>query len=331
MSEDFGSYLKHERELRGVPLDEIAQSTKISIRFLRALEESRFEDLPGEVFVKGFIRSYGQAIGSNVDELLAAYLESSGKRQDTETSNTATFSQTEEEPPQHRFGFPVKAVLGFGAALLVIVGGVYWITSEKGDHAGQSQRTQLSTPSIVDNSLPEVNGEAKSTASKEANASLSEAESPNPKSNPAATAGSSEPPVRLSPNDTSAEATGGQETIKNTVTVSENDAIIKDLQDQIVPKPMEPSAEMAMGDSSWSLVIQVNENAWFNLRIDDQRDQDFILPPGGSKTIQAKIAIVMTIGNRRATQLILNGQQLDLPESPDNVIRNLTVNAEQLN
>ena len=331
MSEDFGSYLKHERELRGVPLDEIAQSTKINIRFLRALEESRFEDLPGEVFVKGFIRSYGQAIGSNEDELLAAYLESSGKRQDTETSNTATFSQTEEEPPQHLFGFPVKAVLGFGAALLVIVGGVYWITSEKGDHAGQSQRSQLSTPSIVDNSLPEVNGEAKSTASKEANASLSEAESPNPKSNPAATAGSSEPPVRLSPDDASAEATGGQESIKNTVTVSEKDAIIKDLQNQIVPKPMEPSAEMAMGDSSLSLVIQVNENAWFNLRIDDQRDQDFILPPGGSKTIQAKIAIVMTIGNRRATQLILNGQQLDLPESPDNVIRNLTVNAEQLN
>jgi len=331
MSEDFGSYLKHERELRGVPLDEIAQSTKISIRFLRALEENRFEDLPGEVFVKGFIRSYGQAIGSNEDELLAAYLESSGKRQDTETSNTATFSQTEEEPPQHRFGFPVKAVLGFGAALLVIVGGVYWITSEKGDHAGQSQRSQLSTPSIVDNSLPEVNGEAKSTASREANASLSEAESPNPKSNPAATAGSSEPPVRLSPDDASAEATGGQESIKNTVTVSEKDAIIKDLQNQIVPKPMEPSAEMAMGDSSLSLVIQVNENAWFNLRIDDQRDQDFILPPGGSKTIQAKIAIVMTIGNRRATQLILNGQQLDLPESPDNVIRNLTVNAEQLN
>jgi hypothetical protein len=39
----------------------------------------------------------------------------------------------------------------------------------------------------------------------------------------------------------------------------------------------------------------------------------------------------MTIGNRRATQLFLNGQQLELPESPDNVIRNLTVNAEQLN
>ena len=94
---------------------------------------------------------------------------------------------------------------------------------------------------------------------------------------------------------------------------------------------MEPSTEVALGEAPLTLVIKVDENSWFNLRIDDQRDQDFILPPGGSKTIQAKIAIVMTLGNRRATQLILNGQQLDLPESPDNVIRNLTVNAEQLN
>jgi cytoskeletal protein RodZ len=67
MAEDFGSYLKHQRELRGIPLDEIAQTTKISIRFLQALEANQFDELPGEVFIKGFIRSYGQAIGSNVD------------------------------------------------------------------------------------------------------------------------------------------------------------------------------------------------------------------------------------------------------------------------
>jgi len=119
--------------------------------------------------------------------------------------------------------------------------------------------------------------------------------------------------------------------IKNTVTVPENDAIIKDPKEQVVSESMESSSEVAMGDSSLKLVIRVNENSWFNLRVDDQRDQDFILPPGGSKTIEAKNVIVVTIGNRRATQLVLNGQQLDLPESPDNVIRNLTVNAEQLN
>jgi len=329
MSEDFGSYLKHERELRGVPLDEIAQSTKISIRFLRALEENRFEDLPGEVFIKGFIRSYGQAIGSNVDELLAAYHESGSKRQDTETLPTAP-PLSKEEPPERYFGYPMQAILGFGMALLIIVGGVYWITSEEVENGGPSQQTQLATPSMVDNSFPEAEGEAESTASEETRGSVSEAESPNPEPNQTDSSVPSEP-VRASPDDPSTEATGANEPIKNTVTVPEKDVIIKNLQDQSIPDPMEPATELTMGDSSLKLVIQVNENSWFNLRIDDQRDQDFILPPGGSKTIQAKNAIVMTIGNRRATQLILNGQQLDLPESPDNVIRNLTVNAEQLN
>ena len=331
MSEDFGSYLKHERELRGVPLDEIAQTTKISIRYLRALEESRFEDLPGEVFIKGFIRSYGQAIGSNVDELLAAYLESGSKRQDTETSHTGASPSKEEQPDEQRyFGFPMKAVSGFVAALLVIAGGIYWITSETGENARQAQQTPLATPPTIDNSLPGIEGDAEPTALEEAGVSPAEEESPNPKSSPTNAAGSSQLPA-TNLDKISTPATEAPSPIINTVTVPEKDAIIKDLQDQVVSKPMEFSSEVAIGDSSLQLVIRVNENSWFNLRIDDQRDQDFILPPDGSKTIQAQNSIVMTIGNRRATQLILNGQQLDLPESPDNVIRNLIVNTEQLN
>jgi len=333
MSEDFGSYLKHERELRGVPLDEIAQSTKISISFLRALEEGRFEDLPGEVFIKGFIRSYGQAIGSNVDELMAAYHETGSKREDTETSHTTPPLSREEEPERHQSSSsPMKAIIGFGMALLIIAGGVYWFTSERGKSTGQPQQTELATPPVIDNSLPEVEGEDSATILEETSDSPSPEEtSNNAGSQQTEAAGASEPPVTTSPDKPSDDASGAQSAIKNTVTVSENHAIIKDIQNQAVPETQEVSIEEAMGESSLNLVIQVNEDSWFNLRIDDQRDQDFILPPGGSKTIQAKNAVVITIGNRRATQLILNGQPLDLPESPDNVIRNLTVNAEQLN
>jgi cytoskeleton protein RodZ len=60
MVENFGSYLKHERELRGVSLEEISGATKIHIRFLQALEDNQFDELPGEVFIKGYIRSYYQ-------------------------------------------------------------------------------------------------------------------------------------------------------------------------------------------------------------------------------------------------------------------------------
>ena len=71
--EDFGSYLKSERELRGVPLEEVSTNTKIHVRFLQALENNQFDDLPGEVFVKGYIRSFAKVIGSDEEELLSAY------------------------------------------------------------------------------------------------------------------------------------------------------------------------------------------------------------------------------------------------------------------
>ncbi len=327
MSEDFGSYLKHERELRGVPLDDIAESTKISIRFLRALEESRFEDLPGEVFIKGFIRSYGQAIGSNVDELLAVYHESGSKQQATEPSDTEI--PTPEKETTRPFEFPTKAVLGFGAALLIIVGGGYWITSEKGEPVEESEQARSVAPPAIDNSLPEAENETESTASEEAVTPSSEIKDPITEPKSPDVAKPAKPPAPVKPEAATAEGEGASEPVKNTFTVPEKIDIIKDFQDQTVPEPVDSLA--AAGEPSLTLEIRVDENSWFNLRIDDQRDQDFILPPGGSKTIQAKVAIVMTIGNRRATQLILNGQQLDLPESPDNVIRNLTVNAEQLN
>ena len=80
MIENFGSYIKHERELRGVPLEEISRITKIHIRFLEALEDNRLDELPGEVFIKGYIRSYAKIIGSDVDEMLNSYEESIGNK-----------------------------------------------------------------------------------------------------------------------------------------------------------------------------------------------------------------------------------------------------------
>ena len=332
MSEDFGSYLKHQRELRGVPLDDIAESTKIGVRFLRALEENRFEDLPGEVFIKGFIRSYGQAIGTNVDELLAVYHESGSKHQDPGSSNIE-ISLPKEERTKSPSKFPMKAVLGFVAASLIIGGGGYWITLKKGENRAPSQQTRLENPSIVDNSLPAIEEEGESTDSEEVSAPPpSEAErSTLEPGQPDAGISPESPTTSGNPKEATVEPAKAPESIKNTFTVPENIDTIKDIQDQSVSASVESSTEEALGESPLNLVIQVDENSWFNLRVDDQRDQDFILPPGGSKTIQAKFAVVMTIGNRRATQLFLNGQQLDLPESPDNVIRNLTVNAEQLN
>lgn len=61
--ESIGRWLRHEREVRQISLEELAQTTRIPLKMLQHLEEDRHEHLPGEVFARGFLKSYARAIG----------------------------------------------------------------------------------------------------------------------------------------------------------------------------------------------------------------------------------------------------------------------------
>ena len=74
----FGARLKQEREKKGVTLDEVALATKIGTRMLRALEEERFNLLPGGIFNKGFVRAYARQLGLDEDQAIADYLDAAG-------------------------------------------------------------------------------------------------------------------------------------------------------------------------------------------------------------------------------------------------------------
>jgi cytoskeleton protein RodZ len=79
--ERFGARLKKIREQRGITLDQVSLSTKIGVRFLRALEDEHFEQLPGGIFNKGFVRSYARMIGTDEEQAIADYLAASEERQ----------------------------------------------------------------------------------------------------------------------------------------------------------------------------------------------------------------------------------------------------------
>ncbi len=70
----FGEDLKRERELRKISLREVSEATKISLRFLDALERNEFSDLPGGVFNKGYVRAYAQYIGVDPEAMVNSYL-----------------------------------------------------------------------------------------------------------------------------------------------------------------------------------------------------------------------------------------------------------------
>ena len=65
--------LEERRRERGVSLEQIANSTKISTRFLRAIESEEFDKLPGGVFNVNYIRQYASAIGFPEEKVLSHY------------------------------------------------------------------------------------------------------------------------------------------------------------------------------------------------------------------------------------------------------------------
>lgn len=69
----FGERLKRERELREVSADELVKATRISQRFLEALENEEWDKLPGGVFGRGFVRTIARYLGLDEENLLAEY------------------------------------------------------------------------------------------------------------------------------------------------------------------------------------------------------------------------------------------------------------------
>ena len=68
-----GAYLKAQREMRGISVEELADLTRIPIRSLERLEAGRFDDQP-DGFVRGFVRTVGLGLGLDPDDAVARML-----------------------------------------------------------------------------------------------------------------------------------------------------------------------------------------------------------------------------------------------------------------
>jgi cytoskeleton protein RodZ len=110
--------------MRGVSLDEIAESTKIGTRLLRALEEEQFDLLPGGIFNKGFVRAYAKYLGMDEDQAVADYLQAAGNEEpDVQLiAQQGDWAENRYAEPARtsRRGFPFIPVL---VLVLVVVAG----------------------------------------------------------------------------------------------------------------------------------------------------------------------------------------------------------------
>ena len=293
MIENFGSYLKHERELRGVPLEEISKITKIHIRFLEALEDNRFDELPGEVFIKGYIRSYANIIGSDVDEMLNSYEESIGNKLIEKSPN----SQSKSTKPEKKY-------LGFvfaGLSILALLFFTKFLILDKNNSTAKIVKPSSSILGAAPKkeTLPKI---AENSSNKE----LAENSVPHPE-------------VSVAKKPLVVEKGLGTIKPKPELQKQKNSLVVKEGE---TPRNM---------GKPLKLTIKVKNNSWFNITIDDFRGEDFILSAGEEKSYWGNEIFRLTIGNKQGTDLTLNGKSLVIPESEGNIVKDIIINSELIN
>ncbi len=113
---NFGERLKRERELREVSVDELTKATRISARFIGALENEDWDKLPGGIFGHGFVRAIARYLGLDEEALLGEY---DLARAEKSASVPAKLEQRIPSPPKW---LPAVAVL---VILLLVIGLFY--------------------------------------------------------------------------------------------------------------------------------------------------------------------------------------------------------------
>lgn len=118
----FGAVLRAARERRGYSLEEVSSRTKVSPFTLRRMEAAAFDDLPPDVFVRGFIRSYARCVGASPSEALEAYEEALLARHAAAAAATVKVADMIGAPPDAApdddEGPPRR---GIGVAVFVII------------------------------------------------------------------------------------------------------------------------------------------------------------------------------------------------------------------
>ncbi|MEA1868045.1 MAG: helix-turn-helix domain-containing protein [Thermodesulfobacteriota bacterium] len=133
--ESLGEYLKRERELRRISLEEVAEGTKIAIYRLRAMEAGCWNELPAEIFVKGFIKSYAEFIGLVPEDVILRYqkirADDESPDEPTEPAYKSLFNYVNKVFLFNRDLINASAALFLILLLLILAIWFFWPSDEK--------------------------------------------------------------------------------------------------------------------------------------------------------------------------------------------------------
>jgi cytoskeleton protein RodZ len=137
-STGFGEHLKRERELRGVTIEEVAAATRISPRFLEAIENEQWDRLPGGAFNRGFIRSVARYLGLDEESTVAEYaLETKGLNQSAAAADASAQGMPRDLRP---------VIAGAIIVVLIILGLIFAIHHHRAAVRARDAQSQRDKP-----------------------------------------------------------------------------------------------------------------------------------------------------------------------------------------
>ncbi len=337
-NENFSSYLKTQREKKGIRLEEIASITKIHFHSLELLESGQFDKLPPEPFIRGFIIAYAKYVGLDIKDVIAKYLEEVNPTNSPATTAIPTDTKSaanpvpanptkisekpapkktkvpEESPTptevmQHGRALPTKRIALGAMGALVVVG--FLFVMRVGKHSTEGNVTVASAPTTP------PKPEAQSSQIQNV---INSPAFPPTANNVAPQAPNSVPPSIVAAATTAAPGEPANQASKS-ATAS---AIVAASKSQggttrEVASPSgstatpslttAPSAATATDpQAKHEVVIDGKERTWIKVVVDDKPPIEYILAEGKKATYTAKDKIKVVLGNSTGTVVTHNGE-----------------------
>lgn len=283
----FGENLRREREMRGISLEEISETTKISVRFLNALENEEFAKLPGGIFIRSFIRAYATYLGLDADSELAEFHLIAPSAEDEDLSKLCVSGA---RPKRSKLSSVLPGILA-----LILLGGGYAIFR----YAHRSSDTPVTYGNPETDVRVASPGSGPAAGDSASSPQVLPRQSTTPTALPALPQGkaagasaSAHSPISSSRTNTGAPA---QATDPGPAARSGSDS--------------QSSSSIAAAEKGGELVLQVaaRQPSWVAVDADGKTVFERVLTPDNTHTLIAKNYFDVTTGNALETVLTLNG------------------------
>ena len=274
----FGEHLRQQREMRGISLEEIMATTKISRRLLQALEDEQFELLPGGIFNKSYVRSYAKCVGINEEEAVAEYLQAAKETPPDNRVIAHQHASLHSDRRPERSGFPLMPVLVLLVVAVGSVGGWKMYRDRQRDRELMSRAVPVEQAPVPPST-----------------ASLS---GPNPPATPSNAAPAQAEPQPPASGSTSLQATGAtSESSSATATT---------------PHPGAAAGTEAVGQTPFEITVRPKDRAWVSIKADGNFVVRGIIKPPDVKTVRATNQVVFYTGNAGAVEVAFDGKDVPM-------------------